>query len=312
VTIARDLRTLPNSPQTTATYPSLFRADIENHLVALRDAEGPLVQAGPNSRIRHSWAGMCARRIGYSVSGAEEEPNDAESLWSFALGRKAHEIVQDALLAAYGFQCSIEHEVDLGDRSCHIDALLDLEKPKGFEIDGVTHIAKTVCFELKSTGGYSWSLQVKTEGPKLGAYLQGCLNAAAVDADLLVIGYLALDRQSKTARTLYGPNRLPLDAVWATWAYTREQYMPDAEREAKRLSKVLEVVDSGRLPERVVPELPHGAKITDPKTGHWLVLGNDDQEGLTVVQAGEYWGCNFCSHQKRCAADAEAEKSARA
>lgn len=297
-----DHRDLPKA-HSTATYPSLFRDVIADFLLALREAEGEKPMSGEHARIRHSWAGMCAARIGYSVQGATPEPDEPESLWSFQMGHRAHELVQEAFKARYGDQCKVEFGIDLGERAGTIDLAIFFDTVTPFTVDGVTHLCKTVCIELKSTGGYSWSLQVKQEGPKVGAYLQGCLNAAGIDADLLVIGYLALDRQTATARKFYGMGRKPLDAVWATWAYPRDQYMRDAGRESHRLEEVLKYVDAGKLPPRQVPELPKGARITDPKDGSWQVL--DDEGNMTGF--GSYWGCNYCPHQQRCIADAKAE-----
>lgn len=300
--LARDLRPLAK-PETTATHPSLFRDVIADYLV---DSRGPaLPVAGDTARLRHSWAGMCNRRIAYHLQDAPAAPDDPESLWSFAMGHEAHRLVQEAFQARYGDRCQVEAEVDLGERACHIDVVLRFDKPEPFTVDNVVYLCRTVAIELKSTGGFSWSMQVKKEGPKLGAYLQGCLNAAAVDADLMVVGYLSLDRQSRTAKELYGKGLEPLDSVWATWAYPKAAYVEDAEREAARLGRILAVVDEGRLPVRRIPELPKGAQIVDPASGRWEVRVDADT-GPAIVDSGTAWQCSYCPFRAHCAADSEA------
>ncbi|MBU6430682.1 MAG: hypothetical protein KGR26_16810, partial [Cyanobacteria bacterium REEB65] len=141
---------------------------------------------------------------------------------------------------------------------------------------------------------------VKQEGPKLGAYLQGCLNAAAVDADLLIVGYATLDRQTRTANTVYGKGRLPLDAIWAEWCYPKALYLPDAEVEIARMGKAVEWVDAGKLLPRQIPDLPHGAEIVDPSSGRWEQRTPD---GQSLVGSGSWWGCGYCPFQGKCVED---------
>ena len=301
--VKSDLRALP-SQQPTTTHPSLLGDTIAGYLLHLRETETDLAHAGPRSRIRHSWAGACARRLGYHLQDIEEsDPPDPESIWSFQMGHRAHQLVQNALAWKYAGRAQIEVEVDLGERSCHIDAVLRFDRPEPFQVDGVTHLCKTVACEFKSTGGYGWSMQVKSEGPKLAAYLQGCLNAQAVDADLLIVGYATLDRQAKTANTVYGKGRLPLDAVWAEWCFPKDAYLPDAEAEIARMSRAMEWVDAGRMPPRQIPDLPHAAVIVDPSSGRWEQKSPD---GRSLIGSGSFWGCNYCPFQGKCVEDAEA------
>jgi hypothetical protein len=301
--VKSDLRSLPSTAPTT-THPSILGDTIAAYLLHLRAEEGELAHAGTTSRIRHSWAGACARRLSYHLQGVEESnPPDAESVWSFQMGHRAHELVQSALTWRYGDRAAIEVEVDLGERSCHIDAVLRFERPEGFEVDGVTHLCKVVACEFKSTGGYGWSMQVKSEGPKLAAYLQGCLNAAAVDADLLIVGYATLDRQTRTANTVYGKDRLPLDAIWAEWCYPKAAYLPDAEAEIARMSKAVEWTDAGKSVPRQVPDLPVGAVIVDPSSGRWEQRAAG---GESILQSGSTWMCGYCAFQAKCIEDKEA------
>lgn len=297
-----DLRSLPTNEPTT-THPSLFGDIIADYLEHVRDEQEELPLAGENARIRHSWAGICARRLGYHVRGDEpSDPPDAESIWSFEMGHRAHELIQNALQWRFGDACQVEVKVtDLpGERACHIDAVLRFDKPTPFVVDGVTYPCKVVAFELKSTGGYGWSQQVKAEGPKIEAYLQGCLNAAAVDADLMVLGYVTLDRQTRTAKSVYGAEKGRMDAVYAEWCYPKVAYMPDAEHEADRMRKVLEFVDSGVLPPRSIPALPKGARVVDPSSGRW-----EQRTDGQITQAGSDWRCGFCPMQARCVAEVE-------
>lgn len=299
-------RKLKESPKSTTTYPSLFRDVIADYLIAQNLAEGPKPMATAEARIRHSWAGKCARQIGYFVRGDVPEPFEAETLWGFAMGHRAHEIVQAAFRARYPEAAEIEVKVGAGAHAGTFDIMLRFDTAQPFEVDGVTYLCKVVVLELKSTGGFGFSRKVREEGPDQGAVLQCSLNGMAVDADLIVIGYLSLDRQVQMANQLYGKRtKRDLDGVWATWAYPKDVYLPWAESEARRMDRILEVVDSGRLPARKVPGMDPGAVIVDPATGRWEVR---DEEGLNIFSTGTLWVCDYCSFQEQCVADAEAER----
>jgi len=160
---------------------------------------------------------------------------------------------------------------------------------------------KTVCIELKTIGGFGFKMAVgergAAQGPKREHQIQAALNGKAVDADEVVIGYLSKEAISVGAAARKKISEL--GRFCAEWSMTREQYLPLAEAEEKRVLRILELVDGGQLPARVFPspELPAGHRIVDPSTGRWEVRNEDDQ----VVDTGTFWACNgYCKYQTLC------------
>jgi hypothetical protein len=162
-------------------------------------------------------------------------------------------------------------------------------------------------YELKTCGGFSYKMKVgergEAEGPSHEHKLQAALNGLAVDADEIVIGYIATEAISKpaAARKHIGE----LGRFCAEWSYTREEFEPWARAEQARLQGILDLLDEGQLAARKVPnpEFPTGAEIVDPKTSRWEVR---DADG-TVVDTGSLWNgafCSYCNFQTTCMATA--------
>ena len=109
------------------------------------------------------------------------------------------------------------------------------------------------------------------QGPKTDHLLQASLNGVAVDADEVVIGYLAKEALSVNVAARKGFGEIARFA--AEWTMQRDQFEPIAAAEAARVKGILAVVDQGQLPARKFPagELPAGAEIVDPNTGRWEV-----------------------------------------
>jgi hypothetical protein len=163
--------------------------------------------------------------------------------------------------------------------------------------------AFVTALEIKTINGYGMKMAAgargDAEGPRTSAITQGALNALAVDADELVILVLSLELMSERELAKLGPGKTEVDRFVAEWTFTREQYEPVARAEIARINKILALNDEHKLPPRVMPGLPDGARIVDPKRGAWHVVVDGQ-----VTQAGTHWQCaNYCRHRDRCIAD---------
>lgn len=265
------------------------------------------------TRIRHSDAGKCARAIGYTAAGIRKsDPMDLAGTWVTSLGTLIHEAWQEALQERYP-DAEIEPKLQVEglDASGHADAVIDATRdarpdeghiPWGLDDDPETGdpVPHRILFELKTVGGFSYKMKVgergAPEGPSFEHKAQAALNAVAVDADEMVIGYIATEAISKPAA-----KRAHIDEttrIAAEWSYTRDEFQPWADAERARMEGILGLIDSGMLPARKIPnpELPAGAEIIDPKTGRWEQRNRDG----VVLDTGTWWACGYCAHQTTC------------
>lgn len=261
--------------------------------------------------FRNSSAGVCTRALGYDTFITQEEvsnpPTMADS-WRFFLGQAVHEMLQEKLQVAYGPGAEVEVKVDMRpfglNSSGHIDAVV--RTPTGeilasHDDTGDVLEMRTVAIEYKTINGFGFKMAVgargDAEGPRTSAVLQGALNALAVDADELVIVYCSLELLSPREfdKIGGGPEHL---RFMAEWTYTKDEYVPLAEAEIRRMQKVLAYSDQGLLPPRMIPGLPAGARVSDPKKGAWTVVVDNQ-----IKDAGTTWHCGYCRHQDRCIAD---------
>lgn len=252
------------------------------------EAAGPKPRAVPTSRFRHSDAGKCARAIAFAALDLPpSNPMDLSGTWATSLGTLVHELWQEVIAELHP-DAEIEPKVSSIDGlgSGHIDAVF----PGG----------KKVAFELKTVGGFAYKMAVgergNAQGPKTDHLLQASLNGVAVDADEVVIGYLAKEALSVNVAARKGFGEIARFA--AEWTMQRDQFEPIAAAEAARVKGILAVVDQGQLPARKFPagELPAGAEIVDPNTGRWEV----HRDGK-IADTGTFWACGYCSHRDRCA-----------
>jgi hypothetical protein len=266
-----------------------FLAVLADHLQTKRDDDGPKATAN-GSRFRHSDAGKCARALSYTFAGiADSDPPDSSGLMNFAFGQFGHDLFQAALVEHYGPDAEIEPTcyVEGFDGSGHIDAII--------RVDG-----RTICYELKTLGGFGYKMAVGERGaaggPKFEHIIQGALNATAADADEMVIGYLS--KESISVQAAQRKHISELGRFMAEWTFLPEQFEAVAAAERARVGGILNLVDEGTLAARKIPspELPAGAEITDPGKGMWQVV----KDGK-VLDAGSYWACGYCNHRTLCA-----------
>lgn len=262
--------------------------------------------AGEGSQFRHSDAAGCARQLAYKMAGTEmSNPPGVIDRWNMFVGTILHEQL-DAALRAKGYPESA-FEVECG-----------FTEP--FKSGGHADLFHNgVCGEYKTQTGTAYKMHVgdrgKAAGPAWGAIVQGSLNAVALGADELVIVDVAKELISKGLAEQRGiPEN---DRGVAGWRYTPDQFAPVAEREKRRVRKVLDLVAEGgpcNVPRAIDdPEIPREARIVDPLKGRWEVRSTDG----AILDTGEYWnkgaGCaHYCAYKDRCAADLAAERAAAA
>lgn len=260
------------------------------------------------STFRHSWAGGCSREIGYNIFQVPRSNElSVADHWRFGTGTIIHERWQDVIKTVWP-EAEIELKVQIEeiDSSGHIDAVIRDTKESNPPF--------VTCLELKTIGGFGFKKSIgargSAEGPRYSSILQCALNAYAVDADEMVIVYLALENLSPRELKKIGVEEWRRFA--AEWTWSRDEYRPLALAEIERLGQIKTLVEAGALPARSIPdpELPPGSLITDPSRGLWELRGHIDgvevgQDSI-VLEAGSTWHCAYCSHQDRCAADLEA------
>ena len=292
--LARDLSTLPADDRTaddgrTPDPTPRFVGVLAAAWAANIDDNKPTAHG---TRIRHSDAGKCARALAYTAADVpRSDPMDLTGAWNVTLGTKLHEAWQEALHAAYPdaeIEVKVRHD-DL-DASGHIDAVI--------RADG-----RTIAYELKTIGGYGYKAAVgkarrgtPAEGPKTEHVLQAALNGVGVDADEIVVGYLAKECISVNQAT--GLDELGRFA--AEWTFTRDEFEPLAAAEKARMNGVLALLDEeGLLAARKFPAglLPAGAEIVDPAKGRWEARDSDG----AIVDAGTWWACGYCPYRTVCA-----------
>lgn len=257
-------------------------------------AEGNEAPSQPEGTLwRGSWAGMCARMVAYQTLGMEKtNPPTTADYWRMGLGSVVHELLEPAIQKWLDNDKSVtveeEMSVKLGEYgNGHIDMVLNSKVGK-------------IVLELKTINGFGYKMAVeKGEGPRHSHILQGAMYAKAVDADMLVIGYLAMENISPSRARSQGLDDIGRFAT--EWHYPKAEYMPLADQETARLEGIaLQAHAEGALsiPRRFAhsdPDIPFPAEINDPSTGRWLL---DNQHGKA-------WQCGYCDYQTRCISDGE-------
>lgn len=304
VAIKRDLSDLPPAGGHTPDPTPRFVGVLVDEWAAERDGDKATALGTP---FRHSDAGKCARAISYTAAGIpRSDPMDLPGVWNTSLGSLIHEHWQEALLRRWP---DAEVEVTCAtvgaDGSGHIDAVIRTECP---DCERCTDGWRTIAVELKTIGGFGFKGAVgaarkgtPAEGPKAAHLLQAAINGRAVDADEVVVAYLAKECISATVAQRFGITD-DVGRFAAEWTLTREQYEPLADAEAERVAGVLALVADGRLAARKSPEMPPGAEVTDPTTGAWAShLTTDDGERV-VADTGSTWECApYCGFHTLCA-----------
>jgi len=245
---------------------------------------------------RGSMAGSCARQIAYSIKGVEETNlKDASDYWRFWLGSATHAELFPAMKEwannSEGLTITEEMEVTLGENGYgHIDLVLDVGDKK-------------VVIELKTINGTGYKKAIGGGGPRYSALLQGSLYANGIDADLLVIAYVAMENCTDSWVEQRGFDALT--KFTSEWHYTPDQFNPRAEAEVSRMEWITEQLNDGREAKEIPrmfsefdPDIPWGAEVIDPRTGAWVLEQYD-----TLIAKSRTWMCAYCSYKDRCIQD---------
>ncbi len=238
-------------------------------------AAGPKAQAY-DTPFRHSDAGSCSRRLSFKALGVpESDPFDPASTWVAWVGTMLHEHWQAAVQKSFP-QAEIEPRVTSDIASGHLDLLLKIP-------------GQTICFELKTVNGFKYANAVGVDkshyrrkdpgGPDEKHIVQCALNALAADADLMVIGYLAMESISKKCAEVCGFSEY--ERILSEWTYTRDEFEPIARAEQARMWAIKAAADQGILAPALVYE-----------KGQYIDL--DPNASRT------YWACDYCSHFSIC------------
>lgn len=271
-------------------------------------AQPPRPHAVEDRAFRASWAGKCAREISYLLDDEEmSNPPDMAAAWAMFLGTFVHDKVLGPLVKrVFGETAEVELVIDFApafDGSAHADMLITLE------VDGKR---VKVLVELKTTNGFQYKKQVMgwkgqpPSGPRVSAFLQGALAAHHYEADFLVIGVVSLENISPSMARSNGWDRSDLRRIAAEWWFTPEEFTPVAEREVRRINRIIEAKAAGHDIARAIPinDMPAGARVINPRTGLWHKL-NDAGE---TVMSGRTWYCDYCDFRDRCADDIDQAK----
>ena len=272
------------------------------HRIAEHWAEGSEAPPTPEgTRWRGSWAGMCARKVAYQAAKAERtDPPSLADYWRMGLGSVVHELLKPAIdhWLAEDDSVTIEEEVDcdLGEHGAgHCDLVLYSKERD-----------EKVVLELKTINGFGYKMAVERgEGPRHSHILQGALYATALDADLLIIGYLSMENISPSRARSQGLDDIGRFA--SEWHFTPDEFRPMAELEGDRLAAITDLIAEGGNPKDVPrrfshtdPDIPFPAEIRDSAAGVWELV-NDGY----VTNTGKAWQCNYCDYQTRCVNDSQ-------
>lgn len=276
--IVNDLAHLPTATDTTTGEPP----DPGPRYTHLLPPEPPATD--PSSRLLVGDAGKCARAIGYRAARIpRSNPIDQPGRWASTLADLARRAWRDTFRAAHpDAQVGVRTRLDDIDATGWLDA-----------IDDRTAITVNVA------GGYAFKSRVgehgDPEGPSLQHKLEGALNATAVGADQLVVGYLATEVISRAAAERRNIGEAGRYA--AEWTYPRDVYGPWADTERARLAGIVALNDEGTLPARKIPGLPAGAVIVDPTIGRW----EQHSRSGDLYNTGATWACSYCGWRDVCA-----------
>jgi hypothetical protein len=198
-----------------------------------------------------SSAGACARQIGYRVAKIPaSNPITGDSLFNFAVGDAVHDQIQAAICNVLGAEKEVSGVI--GDFiTCRADLKYSAEDGKLIccEIKSVSDFAYKLATgaKLKSNGQWNKKDQ-KGDGPKPEHLLQVGISAKSIDAEYLCIVYAR-----KTAAKG--------EPIIAEWRFTVNDFEQEIASEIARLKEIVELVETGRLPERHY----QGETIYDPK-----------------------------------------------
>ena len=303
--IKRNLQDLPAAAPSEGTPPSanpkfvteLAEAWYAELLAGGVDLDLAIPEAGP---YRASWAGKrCDRALFYALRGDDESnPPGVADQWRFAIGHMVHEGIQKVMHKMRDGKVLVEENVDLNPAgipgSAHADLIV-------LDDDG-----NEVCVvEYKTINGFGFKMAATSfkgapEGPRSGHALQAAMVAVARNVPYFAVGYFSLENLSPSMAGDFANGEI--GRFTAEWRFKTDDWIPEVNREAQRIARILGDIDAGRMTARTItdPEYPEGALIEEPdRKGRWQATTEDG----VVVGTGTTWFCDYCDQKDRCLAD---------
>ena len=206
--------------------------------------------------LRYSSFGECARKVAYTVLGAETTPPSGAGLYVMQIGTILHEVIQDAIkwkVDSLWQGATVEFEVasGLGDNlSGSADGVVTVKMEDG--------TVKKIALEIKTMGGVKFKKQIgfkdrparieNPAGPALSAIGQAGWNALGSGCDEVVVMSFALENISVGKANEAGMS--DADRCTAEWFIPRHVWEPLADRELARQEAILVTLADGQLPDR--------------------------------------------------------------
>lgn len=261
--------------------------------------EGTMFRASDASR-------RCDRALFYAMADEpKSEPLTAAASWRLRVGQMVHDEFDEAMkatLVAQGWD--VETAVDLRplgiNGSAHADASRLTDHPDYGK----------VFVEVKSQSGFKYkdrctSFKGAPKGPEYDHVVQGALAAAAQDADLLIVLYLALETVSPGMVDKLGVGDIGRFAAEFHFDMRSEAMTTLLAHELGRIRRLERDVIAKRVPARSLDapgEIPSGATMVDPMRNAWTLV---NPATAKVVQAGKTWFCDYCPWRTTCMDEGE-------
>lgn len=307
--VKRNIKDLPAAPLSGGWLPDEnpdWAPLLAQAWAAQEVDDAPLAMAVAERAWRGSWSSSrCDRQLYYHMNGYEV--SDELSLadhWRFWLGKLVHRHYQAAAVEALtklGYSVEVELMVDLMpfmNGAAHSDL--------GVTIPTRDDEGDLVIVELKTINGTGFKETSCTfrgkppKGPKPDHVIQAAVAATALGAERIKIIYLSMECVGKELASFIDVDEI--GRFCSQFTIERAVFEPLAEREAQRVSLMEQMIQLGKLPDRMVwdPELPEGRCIvTDPQTGAGLAYRLDG----TVSKTFKTWRCRYCPFQRKCEDD---------
>lgn len=303
--IAKDLSDLP-TPYKPAGSPPVNQPEFVS---AVADAwysqyleRGEHMRAKANDLLmyRASFSAFrCDRQLYYAMSETPRELPSLADAYRMSLGSLVHSGLEPAIRAAFP-NAQFEVEVDL----------TTIGVPGSAHADIVTYHADgsvDAVVEVKTVNGFGFKSMATDfkgppQGPRSGHVIQAALSALALNADRVVIAYLAMESLSPSLAKYTDGD---LGRFAAEWHYSREEYKAIGEPEIGRIRRVARYVEDYAGEDSPVPtpylhdsEILSNAYVTDPTRGMYVV--QDDLDPNLIVESGRTWFCDYCDWRDTC------------
>ena len=240
----------------------------------------------------------CDRQLAYGMANTPRPiPNIADA-YRMSLGTLVHAGLEDAMTNAFP-SAKFEVQVDLRNIGVEGSAHADIVT---YHDDG----SVDAVVEFKTVNGFGFKSMATdfkgpAQGPRSGHVLQAALSALSLNADRVVVAYLAMENLSPSMKS-YVPGDLGRFA--AEWHYTRDEYEALAYREIDRIIHVSKLmgIEDFTVPTAIHDDsIPYGAFISDPSRGQWIRL--NALEPTIIEDTGKVWFCDYCDWQEQCVQD---------